>query len=94
MINLTIRNIPNEIIDKIKVLSELDKRSLNSEILVLLENSIIKELKIKKVNSMISKSTQIKLWEKLSGSWKDNRSSKKIINDIYENRTIGRDINL
>lgn len=86
MINLTVRNIPDAIIKKIRVLSEIGKRSLNNEILVILEKGLAQELKNKQ-NRFLSKETQIKLWNKLSGSWKDNRSTKKIIDDIYENRT-------
>lgn len=43
---------------------------------------------------MISKESQIKLWESLSGQWEDERATGEIIDDIYTARTMGRDINL
>ncbi len=93
MINLTVRNIPDEIIKKIKTLSELDKRSLNNEILIILEKGLFNEIKNKKVIK-ISKETQINIWKKLAGLWEDKRSTKEILDDIYKNRSNGRDINL
>jgi plasmid stability protein len=90
MTNITIRNIPDDIINKIKVLSETERRSLNSEILVILEKGLITENN-QKNNSNISKETQIKIWSQLSGKWKDDRSTKEIIDDIYQSRTEGRE---
>jgi len=68
MTNITVRNIPDEIIKKIKTLSEVDKRSLNNEILVILEKGLLNEIKNRKYNK-ISKEAQISIWEKLSGQW-------------------------
>ena len=93
MVNLTIRNIPDEIINKIKTLSHLEKRSLNNEILIILEKGLFNEINSRK-NKKISKEAQVKLWEKLSGLWQDQRTTKQIIDDIYSQRSKGRDINL
>jgi plasmid stability protein len=93
MINLTIRNIPDEVIKKIKALSLVERRSLNCEILVLLEKGLVHEYNTRE-KKPLGKEAQLKLWADLSGSWKDNRSTKKIINDIYSDRTFGRDVSL
>lgn len=93
MVNLTIRNIPDEIIKKIRTLSELEKRSLNNEILALLESVLYDEYK-KNINRKISKEVQINMWEKISGLWEDKRSTEEIIEDIYSNRSVGREVNL
>ena len=77
MTNLTVRNIPDEIIKKIKTLSELDKRSLNNEILIILEKGLLNEIKNRKYNK-ISKETQLNIWKKLSGQWEDKRNTKQI----------------
>ena len=42
----------------------------------------------------ISVETQVKLWKELAGRWKDDRSTKEIIEDIYSSRTPGRSVNL
>ena len=93
MTNLTIRNIPDDVIKKIKTLSEIERRSINSEILFIIERGLKKELLTKK-NNIVSKEMQINIWEKLSGNWIDNRTTEKIIDDVYTGRTEGRKIEL
>jgi plasmid stability protein len=93
MINLTIRNIPNNLINKLKTLSEIQKRSMNSEILLILEKGLILE-NSNKSDKLLSKDTQVKIWNKLSGEWKDKRKTSEIIDDIYSNRSNGRDFSI
>ena len=95
IMNITVRNIPDEIIRKIRTLSQMSKRSLNNEILLLLERSVQEEIIYhSEQKKNISKETQINLWKKLTNQWDDNRSTKEIIEDIYNNRTLGREIEL
>ncbi|MFQ5685159.1 MAG: hypothetical protein ACE5GV_00725 [Candidatus Scalindua sp.] len=91
--NITVRNIPEEIVRKIRTLSQMEKRSLNNEILILLERSVqeeVNQVTMRKKN--ISKETQVNIWKKLSNEWDDQRSTKEIIDDIYNNRTLGREV--
>ncbi|MFW5700729.1 MAG: Arc family DNA-binding protein [Cyclobacteriaceae bacterium] len=95
MANITIRNIPESIFKKIKTLSKIEKRSINSELLMIIENGLkLKEVieNDKKIN--ISKETQIELWESFTGSWEDTRETETIIENIYKHRTEGRDVSL
>ncbi len=93
--NLTIRNIPDEIIEKIRTLSQIEKRSLNNEILRIIENGVQKEItRAWKEEKNITKETQIKIWSKLANEWDDDRTTEEIIKDIYINRTLGREIEL
>jgi plasmid stability protein len=93
--NITIRNIPDDIVTKIKTISEMEKRSMNSEILMVLEKGIQEEIKNRfKIKNHISKSTQINIWKKLSNSWQDDRTTQEITEDIYQNRTLGREFEL
>jgi plasmid stability protein len=93
MSNLTIRNIPNNMMNKIKTLSEIQKRSMNSEILFILEKGLLFE-NSQKSDKLLSKDTQVKIWNKLSGKWKDKKKTKEIIDDIYSNRSKGREFSL
>lgn len=88
--NLTIRNIPDYLINKIRSLSEVEKRSMNSEILIILERGLEKESRLTQ-NRYISKETQTRVWNKLSGEWKDKRNTNEIIDDIYSTRSAGRE---
>lgn len=93
--NITIRNIPDDVINKIKSLSEMEKRSLNSEILLVLEKGMQEEIKNRfKIKKYISKTSQVNIWKKLSNAWQDDRITEIIIEDIYQNRTLGREFTL
>ena len=95
MANITVRNIPDEILDKLRMLSILERRSLNSEILMVLEKGLAKESEsVTFITGSLSKDTQIKLWQNLCGRWKDNRNTADIISDIIQSRSKGRSINL
>jgi len=93
--NLTVRNIPDDVINKIRTLSQMEKRSLNNEILFVLERGIQEEVRhFFNIKRNISKNVQIKIWRKLSKEWQDDRSTDEIINDIYNSRTLGREFQL
>ena len=95
MANLTVRNIPDELLNKIRLLSIIEKRSVNSEILMVLEKGLAKESdSVKYVRNQLSNDTQIKLWQNLCGRWKDSRSTAEIISDIIGSRSQGRRIDL
>jgi plasmid stability protein len=93
--NITIRNIPKEIINKIRTLSKVERRSLNNEILMVLEQGLDEKLgRLFNIKSNLTKELQVNIWRNLSSKWQDDRSSEEIINDIYNRRTMGRDVEL
>jgi hypothetical protein len=95
MANITIRNIPEEIFEQIKKLSLVEKRSINNQLLVIIEKGTQTEInQFNQLKHHIPKSVQMNLWENLSGSWEDNRTADEIISEIYNSRTQGREINL
>jgi plasmid stability protein len=95
MASITVRNIPDEVLKRLKALSSIDRRSLNNEILIILERGTFTEYEAKLgMQKAISKSTQLEIWKAISGKWEDDRSSKDIIDDIYSHRTTGRDVKL
>ncbi len=92
--NITVRNIPEEIIDKIRTISRIEKRSINNQILMILENGLNNKLnQMATSKSYISRELQIGIWRKLSEKWKEE-DSEDIVRDIYENRSMGRDVDL
>ena len=95
MASITIRNIPDSILEKIRTLSAIEKRSINNELLLIIEAGLNEEFEKKaKDENIIPKENQIKIWEKLSGKWEDDRSAEEIIEDIYAHRTPGRNVDL
>src|SRR5258708_3975743 len=95
MANITVRNIPDSVFEKIKFLSELDRRSLNSEILIAIEKGAQEmEKQAPQTRHHISTETQVSLWTELCGQWKDHKSKEKTIKEIYDSRTLGREVSL
>lgn len=95
MANITVRNIPDEVLDKIRALSTVERRSINNEILLILERGTYSEYEERlHRHKYLSKSTQLEIWKDLLGSWQDNRSTREIIDDIYSHRTSGREVDL
>ena len=95
MASITVRNIPPEVLEKIKQLSSLERRSVNNEILIILERGTYDEYEDKMLKrKYLAKATQLEIWKKLAGTWEDKRSAKEIIEDIYSHRTAGRDVKL
>ncbi len=93
--NLTLRNIPEEIIKKIRILSKVEKRSINNEILLILEKGVDSETKqLNNSSRFIDKNTQVELWRGIAREWEDERTTDEIINDIYGSRTFGREVSL
>lgn len=96
MPSLTVRNIPDGLLDRIRILSIHERRSVNNEVLAILEKGLDYQIitELNKLPSLLSKSTQIDLWKDLCGKWADDRKTEEIIEDIYNARTEGRDVNL
>ena len=95
MASITIRDLPDSLMERIRMLSTRHRRSMNSELLLLIE----KALEQKETASMgptetIAPETQVELWLQLAGSWKDGRSTEEIIEEIYASRTKGRSVPL
>jgi plasmid stability protein len=95
MKSITLRNIPDELLDRLRTLSIVEKRSLNNEILMILEKGLARESEYKiNFQNHLTMDTQIKIWQNLCGQWKDNRSTDEIIRDIIDSRTEGRSVDL
>ena len=95
MPNITVRNIPESVMNKIRTLSRLDKRSINNEILLILEQGLeLEEGEKHKSSAKISLHTQLEIWKELSGQWDDIRPTDEIIDDIISRRTAGREVAL
>ena len=95
MANITVRNIPDDLFGKIKRLSAIEKRSVNNELLVIIERGTSLEMEeTMKRAKRIPTSIQINLWKNLTRTWADRRSTEEILEDIYNARTTGREFKL
>lgn len=95
MASITLRNIPDSVFEKLKLLSAIDRRSLNNEILMALESGV-RELEKNASSAVVrlSRETQIGLWAELAGKWKGEGPKGRLVREIYADRTMGREVSL
>jgi len=98
MVSITLRNIPEEILKRIRIFATRERRSLNSEMLILIENGLARKITNETSSSdqtqlpsygSISTVMREKLWQEIAGAWKDDRSLQKIITESYSTRVRG-----
>ena len=96
MPGLTVRNIPDHVLARVRKLSVIERRSLNNEILVLLDAGLAQEERMehRAPSSGADVPAQVRLWETLCGAWQDERSADEISMDIVRQRTAGREVDL
>ncbi|MEI6787085.1 MAG: hypothetical protein WCL49_01280 [bacterium] len=97
MASLTLRDIPDEVMDTIKVLSKRERRSLNKEFIVVVERGVRSSLEDAGhagTKHHIPRNLQDDIWKDLCGKWEDTRSTKEIVSDIRDQRTLGREVRL
>ena len=93
MASLTIRDLPERTLDSLKLRADMNRRSLNGEMLYILdyvvsgrsEFDMIRENRIAK---------QKEAFRAVFGKWQDSRSSEAIIAEIEGARTAGRKVEL
>jgi plasmid stability protein len=93
MASLTVRNIPEQLLEGLRVLSERERRSLNNEVLVVLEEGLASKAERLEA-APLGSGLQADLWLDLCGLWQDERSADEIIEDIHAHRTLGREVDL
>jgi len=94
MVSLTIRNIPEEILKRIRILAAKERRSMNSEMLIVIEEGLASKISSDSGSigtslpgnvgnaSLLSCAGREKIWTELCGEWKDNRPTKDIVAEI------------
>jgi hypothetical protein len=94
MSSFTLRNIPEALLDSIRTLSERERRSLNNEILVVLEEGMAAKAERSSPEPLGSE-LQAELWAELCGKWEDDeRSPAQTIAEIRSARSMGREVAL
>ena len=82
MASITLKNISEPLLERIKVHAARDKRSLNREILWLLEQAIMGSPRDPATIGMQQRDAQLAAWQQLAGRWQDSAEEM----DIYQSR--------
>ena len=100
MKTVTIRNIPENVADAVRTLSKSERRSINNEFLILIEeglNAVMSSFNTKKRDlrdCFGDSEKQVRAWEEIVGKWEDTRETSGIIKDIVDSRSEGREFSL
>jgi hypothetical protein len=97
MVNLTIRNIPEEILKRIRIFASKERRSLNSELLIVIEEGVAGRIagetggvlysgNLPGTASSLSSAGREKIWQELCGEWRDEKNLQQAIDEIYSLR--------
>lgn len=94
MVNLTLRNIPEELLKKVRIFAARERRSLNSEMLMIVEEGVNHRISEGTANAggqnnsaTMSGLARDKLWTELCGSWQGSESIQDLIAAVYVQRS-------
>lgn len=90
MVSLTIRKIPEKVLLRLRLLAASERRSLNSEILILLEDGCAQRVRLTDANQedrlRPSISVRLQMWNQVCGMWKDSVPIASRVTEMYESR--------
>ncbi len=92
MSSLTIKDIPEDLLEALRDLAERDRRSMTQEAIVLLSEVIERRQQDDEARSEADR--QADAWEDLVGRWRSDKACDEEISEIYESRTAGREVDL
>ena len=91
MPSITLKNIPPELIDRLKHRARQRRRSLTQEVLWLLEEAMDMPPPSPVPDRVAA---QVAAWRNLACRWDSDQPAEEEIDDIYDSRTKGREIDL
>lgn len=90
MASLTLKGIPDELLEALRDIAEAERRSLTQEAIRMLEESVAARTNEAALSSAAKR--QADAWRQLAGRWKSDRSDDEEVADIYDARTPGREV--
>lgn len=88
MATVTLKNVPEELLNRLRALASAQRRSLNQQILHLLESARSPEAEHLRLKAEADR--QATAWRGLAGRWESEESIEEEIARIYASRTEGR----
>lgn len=92
MRSITLKNLPDELVETLKARAADSHRSLNGEILFRLGRSLESEAAASGLRE--EPSVQADAWARLAGSWVSDVSVEEEIESLYAARSSGRDVDV
>lgn len=94
MASITIKNIPDELLERVRTQAAADKRSMTKEIIYLLEIALAGSPEANKSRLQREAAMQVEAWTRLAGRWQSDLTRDEEIESLYAHRSGGRDVDL
>ncbi len=92
---ITIEDIPEDLLERLRHRAARDKRSMNKEVLHLLDLALSGEMAPSDAGTMARRiEDQVQAWTRLAGRWESDLETADEIERIYAARTLGRSVDL
>jgi hypothetical protein len=92
--SLTLKNVPESLIELLRKAALAERRSDNQEALFLIEEGLRKRLGEPLPVSKPHVAAQIEAWEQLAGRWSSEKTVAEEVKGILDARTPGRPVDL
>ena len=92
MASLTLKDIPDELLELLRQRAKQEDRSLNQQVLELLAGAVATAPSKVAVGEEIA--SQVVAWRELAGQWSSEQSVQEELDELYGARTLGREVEL
>lgn len=89
MSSITLKDVPEDLLIRLRAAAARERRSLNQEALVLIEGGLAA-----RETAEERAQRQVRAWQALAGAWVSDRAFDDEVADLYAARTAGRDVDL
>jgi plasmid stability protein len=93
MASLTLQNIPDDLLARLRAAAGEERRSLAQEVLVFIEEALATRVDVDREPPRDT-AAQAAAWRELAGTWRSDRSADEEIADLYAQRSLGREVDL
>ncbi len=96
MSSLTLKDLPPDLLERLRERARLERRSLNREAILLLEQALAPDVGALPASLAESeRAAQLAAWERLGGRWPGGDAALDImVSDIYDTDTERRQVDL
>ncbi len=93
--SITIKDIPEDLLERLRQRAAEDRRSMNKEVLHLIERALSADEADHVADATAKRiEVQVRTWRQLAGRWESNMGTGEEIDRIYAARTQGRQVDL
>ncbi len=96
MSSLTLKDLPDDLLERLRERARQERRSLNREAILLLERALAPDAGAVPASiAEAERDAQLVAWERLGGRWPGGDAAlDAMVSDIYDARTEGREVDL